>query len=157
MITPKKRTLTSHQQNMENVNSVDQTLDRVRKLMAAAPDRFAAQGSVVASWRTVSGNRFGPYYLLRYRDGGRQRSLYLGRSEAVADVVRRRLAEQQGQRRRQLVLRKLRTAVKASLRRHLQDWRSDLNDAGLKLKGMEIRNWKSLRSAPNGGELRRKA
>ena len=45
---------------------------------------FAAQGSVVATWRNRGSKRFGPYYRLAYRRHGRQRSIYLGPDEAAA-------------------------------------------------------------------------
>lgn len=112
--------------------------------MAARPDLFRSQGSIVAGWRMSAGKRLGPYYSLRYREEGRQCSHYLGGSILLVDAVRRLLADQQRRRRQRLSLTKLRTAIKASLRRHKQSWRLQLERAGLTLKGFEIRNWRSL-------------
>jgi hypothetical protein len=44
-------------------------------LLAARPEVFARQGSVVASWRRRGTRTYGPYYRLIYREGGRQRSI----------------------------------------------------------------------------------
>ena len=60
--------------------------ERVRAAVMAEPRRFARQGSVVASWRVYAGRRLGPYLRLAYREGRRQRSIYLGR---CAELVRR--------------------------------------------------------------------
>ena len=58
-------------------------------------DIFSRVGSVVATYRTRGNTRFGPYYRLIYRVDRRQRSLYLGRDEDLADQVRQLLNELQ--------------------------------------------------------------
>jgi hypothetical protein len=60
-------------------------------LIAARPELFARQGSVSASWRRRAQKTYGPYYRLRYREGGVSRSLYLGRQGPLVDHVRERL------------------------------------------------------------------
>ena len=81
--------------------SVDQKVaaqfERVRAVVMAQPRRFARQGSVVASWRVYAGRKLGPYFRLAYREGRRQRSIYLGRCAELARRVRELLAELQGQ------------------------------------------------------------
>ena len=44
---------------------------------------MAAQGSVVATWRTRGEKRFGPYFSVVFRDGGRPETIYLGPLEEV--------------------------------------------------------------------------
>lgn len=127
--------------SLENATSVDQRLAAARQLLAARPELFARQGAVIAAWRTRAGRRVGPYYALRYRDAGRQQSLYLGASPELADRVRRLLDEAQQPRRERLSLRRARAAVRASLRRHKHKWRRDLERLGLTLKGFEIRRF----------------
>lgn len=128
----------------EKMNSVDQKLARVERLLAEQPARFSRQGTVVATWRVVAGERHGPYYSLRYRDGGRQCSLYLGSSATLAESVRQLLECRQRVRREHLALTHARSVVKASLRQHKRLWRRHLEQAGLSLKGYEIRGWKQF-------------
>lgn len=131
------------------MTSVDQKLARVERLMAEQPARFSRQGTVVATWRVVAGERRGPYYSLRYRDGGRQRSLYLGSSATLAELVRQLLECRQRVRREHRALTHARIVVKASLRHHKRLWRRHLEQAGLSLKGYDIRGWKHFRVDSN--------
>jgi hypothetical protein len=130
---------------MEKSPFVDQTLRQVEALLAAHPTLFARQGAVVASWRIAGGARRGPYYSLRYRQDGRQQSLYLGASAARAAAVRQWLTETRRPRRESLDYARQRAAVRRALRAHLPAWRRDLASAGLAWKGSEIRRLKSLR------------
>ena len=122
----------------EKCDSVDQKWAAARKLIESSPHDFARQGAVVATWRTGGDQRRGPYYVLRYRDGPRQRSLYLGSSASLADRVRQLLYELQRPRLEQRELDRIRSAVKRSLRRH----KAGLNEAlqqhfGWRLHGFE--------------------
>ena len=74
---------------------VDQLDHAAIRLVSARRELFARQGSVVASYRYRTGRRFGPYYRLAYRDGGRQGSVYLGRAAAVVARVRHMLHDLQ--------------------------------------------------------------
>ncbi|MHB1038659.1 MAG: hypothetical protein ACYC0Y_28885, partial [Pirellulales bacterium] len=65
-----------------------QPFDTIRTHILDRRAIFARQGFVVATWRTRGGARFGPYYQLAYREAGRQRAIYLGRSAELADQVR---------------------------------------------------------------------
>jgi hypothetical protein len=122
-----------------------QKLQRIEQRINRSLRALCRQGSVVAGWRTVDGRRLGPYWSLRYREAGRQRSVYLGRSAALAAAVRRRLHKLQQPRKQSLQLARLRAAVRASFRRHLAVWKQDLEAWGLKLHGLEIRGWRSFR------------
>jgi hypothetical protein len=79
---------------------------------------------------------------LRFREAGRQRSVYLGRSAALVSIVQRRL---QQLRKQSLQLALLRAAVKASFRRKFSVWKQDLAAWGLQLHGLEIRGWRNFR------------
>lgn len=48
--------------------------------------RYGVKGSVCEQWRERNGKRYGPYYCLMWREGGRLRKRYLKREEA--DAVR---------------------------------------------------------------------
>jgi len=48
--------------------------------------RFGVKGSVCEQWRERNGKRYGPYYCLMWREGGRLRKRYLKPEEV--DVVR---------------------------------------------------------------------
>ena len=135
---------------MEKTTSVDQKLAAVEQLVASRPDTFARQGVVVATWRRVGQQRLGPYYSLRFRDGRRQQSLYLGSSRELAEQVRRLLAQLQRPHRERRGLERSRAAVKASLHSHKESWRRELETVGLTLKGFEIRGWKRLKAVVTG-------
>ena len=63
------------------------------QLLAARPAIFRNGGHVAASWRQRDGRKFGPYYRLAFRDGDRQRSIYLGCAGPLVELVRQQLAE----------------------------------------------------------------
>ena len=77
---------------MEKHDFVDQKLRGVLELIEQQPELFAKQGSVVETWRAYHGRKLGPYYRLAYRDGGRQRSIYLGASKERARRVQAALS-----------------------------------------------------------------
>ncbi len=83
---------------VEKAVPVDQRLAAAVRLIAARRDLFAHQGAVVETYRRRRDGRRGPYYSLRYREAGRQCSLYLGASAATAVDIRRQLAELQSPR-----------------------------------------------------------
>ena len=113
------------------------------RLLEAAPCRFARQGSVVATWRYYQARKLGPYYRLVYREEGRQRSVYLGRSGELVRQVRERLAQLQAYRNLRRVLRRSAEQTRASLRRVRADLDRRLRSWGLRLKGWEIRGWRN--------------
>lgn len=128
---------------MENRDSVDQKtaakLAAIGDLVGARRDIFSRQGSVVATKRTYGGRSLGPFYSLRFRDEGRQRAVYLGRSQVLAGRVESLLSEARtGLRERRLVER-LRRQARARLRQCKAMLQKDLAMLGLRLKGFEIR------------------
>ncbi len=143
---------------MEKTRSVDQKsaarAGRVKAEIAARPGLFAACGAVVASWRTYRGRRLGPYYRLAYREGGRQRSIYLGRCAELARRVRGLLERlhRPGRERRRLA--RLQAQVRRSLRRWKARLARELAGWGVRVKGYEFRGaaralaaWRPGRSA----------
>jgi hypothetical protein len=114
-------------------------LERVRAYVRAHPALFAAQGSVVATWRTDAGRRLGPYFQLAWRQSGRQHWLYLGRSNGLAERVRQLLATLQAPRRHRRLIERLNAQVRASLRRSKLELKALLAPLGIQLKGFEFR------------------
>jgi hypothetical protein len=124
---------------VENPDFVGQKRAEVLGLLAARAPLLARQGSVQGSWRFYHGRRRGPYFRLVWREGGRQESLYLGADRALAEEVRRALAELQAPLREQRALDRLRTLARAALKRHKRDLDRELRRRGAYLKGYEIR------------------
>lgn len=116
----------------------------MRDLITDEPGMLAEQGSVVKSWRYYRGRRWGPYYRLSYRVGGRQHAIYLGVDEALADEIRQLLSDHQRQHKRRRTLARTRKQAKKSLAEERRKLREELEKVGLHLKGAEIRGLRSL-------------
>ncbi|MBN1395018.1 MAG: hypothetical protein JW959_08340 [Pirellulales bacterium] len=112
------------------------------RLLRARPELFAVQGYIAASWRRRGGKKFGPYYRLCYREGGRQHSIYLGRDGALVERVRRELSAAQMPLIQRRVFHALQRQVRASLRVHKRRVSDLLRPYGLWLKGCEVRGWR---------------
>ncbi len=106
----------------------------IKTQILALSTLFAQQGTVVATWRKYGKSRLGPYFRLTYREGGVQRSIYLGRSEELAQEVGRLLAGLQFHR----TCRRLRTRLRSSLRLEKTRLRENLHAHGYRMKGFEI-------------------
>lgn len=119
-------------------NDQQARFDRARTFILVNPRLFAAQGSVVATWRVRAGKRFGPYFRLAYRRHGRQRSIYLG-PRPVADRLRQFLAQLQRPQRRRQLYKRLQTQVRASLKTAKNHLAQQLAALGVTLKGYEFR------------------
>ncbi len=117
-------------------------------LIAARPELFARQGSVCASWRRVGPKTYGPYYCLRYRDGGVSRSLYLGRQTPLVECVRERLRTLQAPLLQRRVFDQLRGRIRQALRLDRCQVAAQLVPLGLRLKGFEIRGWRTSPLTP---------
>ncbi len=135
---------------MENSKPVNQNaltpkeqarLEEVQRTLAADPKHFARQGAVVASWRYYQGRKLGPYYRLAYREEGRQRFIYLGRAEGLAQAVRDLLAALQRPLCRRRLFDALRTQAREMLRQAKASMAEELAKWGLRLKGFEVRGW----------------
>jgi hypothetical protein len=118
-------------------------LDRIRKEVRQREAIMARQGTVVATWRTRQGRKAGPYYRLAWREGGRQKSLYLGRSAELAQAVRQMLAELQRPLREDRAFRAARKQGWAALRAHKIVLARELARYGLYLHGWEVRGWRN--------------
>jgi hypothetical protein len=129
---------------LEKSKVADQLTDARRRSavleqIVAREELFRYQGAVVSTLRSRGGRTFGPYYGLVYRKEGRQRSIYLGRSAALADEVRALLAALQGTLREERDWRRLRRAMKSALRAQKAAWGEELAKHGFLLKGYEVR------------------
>ncbi len=112
--------------------------DRARTFILANRPLFSAQGSIVASWRTRHGKRFGPYYRLAYRRNGRQRSIYLGAAH-IADHLRDLLARLQEPQRLHRLYQRLQAQVRHSLRQAKKHLAQQLAPYGVTVRGYEFR------------------
>ena len=130
---------------LENPQSVRQQGHPALLLIAARADLFIRQGSIAQTWRYRAGERFGPYCQLMYREGGRQRSVYLGRPGPLVDQVNRALAQLQGPSRRKRSFERLRREAVAAMRVHKTRLDAILRASGLRMQGFEVRGWHSLK------------
>jgi hypothetical protein len=137
---------------VEKTGSVDQKAnarwERVRLQIVARRPLFARQGAVVAGWRTYRGRRLGPYFRLAYREGGRQRSIYLGRCAELARRVGGLLARLQRPLRDRRLFARLKAQVRASLRLAKAELQRALAPWGIRLQGFEFRG--GVRKAMQG-------
>jgi hypothetical protein len=115
--------------------------------------QFVTQGSVVAGWRQSGARRLGPYYRLFHRENGRQQTIYLGKSEWLAEEVRKLLAMVQRPFREARAYKRLQASARAGLRKAKSELRQKLARFGLLLKGFEIRGLDAFRHATRWGRL----
>jgi hypothetical protein len=128
---------------MEIRTSVDQLPHAAIRLIGARPDLFARQGAVVATYRCRNGRTFGPYYRLAYRQDARQCSVYLGRAGPLVAQVRQRLATLQRPLCQQRVHARVRRRIRSALRLQKRRCAALLRPFGLRLKGFEVRGWRT--------------
>ncbi len=105
---------------------------------------FTRRGSVVASYRTKNGRRFGPYYRLAYVDNGRQRSRYLGRASRLVQRIRNLLARLQKPRNDRREESRADLGRKANLLRAKRHWQQTLHAYGLYSRGWSVRGLRAL-------------
>ena len=128
---------------MEIRKSVDQLPHAAIRLIRARPNLFARQGAVVPTWRRRDGKTFGPYYRLAYRQDARQCSVYLGRTGPLVAQVRQLLATLQRPLRGQRLHARLRRRIRSALRHQKRRCAALLRPFGLRLKGFEVRGWRT--------------
>jgi hypothetical protein len=143
---------------LENQQCVDQELLRkfesVRQWILGHGALLAKQGRVVEAWRTYHGRRLGPYFRVAYREHGRQRSIYLGKSADLADRVCALLQNCQAHVHQKRAWQQLREQVQSELVSNKATWRDELTKVGLTLKGSEVRGWRALTFASKAKLLR---
>lgn len=129
--------------NTEKRDLVDQKtaarLGRIESYLLEHPALFATQGSLQATWRVYRGRRLGPYFQIVYRQAGRQKAIYVGRSQELVERVRRLLDRLQGLHRARRVSKRLQAQVRASLRRTKEQLSEMLAVWGVERKGFEFR------------------
>ena len=130
---------------MENREAVNEREHAALTLLRARPEVFGRQGAVVATWQRWKGRKLGPYYLLSYREAGRQRAVYLGRSGPLVEQVREALAGLQRGRRRQEAYERARREIRGALRAHQRRLDAALRGLGLRLHGYSVRGWRKSR------------
>jgi hypothetical protein len=125
-------------------------------LLQSEPQRFARQGAVVATWRTYRGRRLGPYYRLAYREGTRQRSIYLGRQGPLVDQVRNLLGVLQAKHRFRCQARRRRAEFRRKVLRPLKEYLEGaflLYGNGLYFKGWEVRGIRAYQTRASWARL----
>ncbi len=100
---------------------------------------LARQGAIVPSWRYRAGRKLGPYYRLAYRDQGRQKSIYLGASQALVQKIRALLDEIHRPRERRKEWLRMRPILWASIRQQKAQWNQVVRAYGLYTRGYELR------------------
>lgn len=105
---------------------------------------MAQEATVVATWRWWRGLKFGPYWRVAYRERGRQKSIYLGRSDRLAENVRRLLADLQSPERERRDSLQLQGHARAELRRQKALWERELRIRGLYSRGYAVRGMRRL-------------
>ncbi len=130
----------------QNRNPDDQNQETLARVMAHR-EVLACQGAVAETWRSYGGRKLGPYYRLAWLEDGRQRSIYLGASEELAQEVRRLLDEFQSRMGRQRTWRQQMAQVRKAFRAHQRQWRRELRAHGLYARGLTVRGWRHWRPA----------
>ena len=129
--------------NTEKRDLADQNtaarLERIESFLQRHRALFATQGTVVATWRVYRNRRLGPYFQIVYRQAGRQRALYIGRSPDLADHFRRLLHQFQNTHRTRRLFKRLQTYARASLRHAKAQLKKLLAFRGIQMKGFEFR------------------
>jgi hypothetical protein len=120
-------------------------------LVDAKPEFFARHGSITATWRRRGQKTFGPYYRLSYRDGPRQAAIYLGREGPLVALVRQRLERLRAPYRKARLFDQIERETRRALRDNNARLKVLLAPYGLRLKGMEVRGWRT-RSFPILGD-----
>ncbi|MBN2579784.1 MAG: DUF1678 domain-containing protein [Pirellulales bacterium] len=115
------------------------------KAVRAMKSVLARQGTIIASYRTYRGQKLGPYYRLAFRDEGRQRSIYLGKSEIILRQVRNLLEKLQKPLKTRHNLRHAQKVMQAAMKKHMARFRVDLLRVGLQLRGYAVRGWRRYR------------
>ena len=131
---------------MEKTRSADQKRQRILYFIAVQAEILDRRGSVVQTWRECAGRRLGPYFSLIFRQEGRQRSLYLGSDPQLAGEVREWLEQAQKPLRERRAAEGRRARGESELRRHKAAWDAELRAYGLRLKGWEVRGWRTARA-----------
>ena len=134
--------------NWKNAKSVAQHDHPAVALIRSQPKLFCRQGAVVAKWAVSPGRRVGPYYRLRFRLDGHDRSIYLGPEGPLVEEVRARLARLHNALRENRRRQAWRREMLAQLRADKKNLNCHLRSLGLTLKGSETRGWRNLRLTP---------
>jgi len=130
-------------QKSENRKSVDQKREVILGLLAERSELFSRQGSVQRSWRWYKGTKLGPFFRLTYRDQGGQRTVYLGKDRALAEAVGNALRQLQAPTHWVRHLDERLKQLRRDFRKQKQDFRQQVAQCGLQLKGNELRGWRS--------------
>jgi hypothetical protein len=122
----------------------DPRFRRIAQRILTHAETIAREGTIVASWCWRGGHRLGPYWRIAFRDRGRQKSIYLGRSEPLLRQVRQLLVDLKQPQRQEKSLCLLHRQARAELRRRKALWDRDLRARGLYTRGYAVRGTRRL-------------
>jgi hypothetical protein len=100
---------------------------------------LARNGFVAVEYRWRGGRRWGPYYKLRWRRAGRQRTRYLGANPARCEQVRRELALLQAPLRQARLAAQLLLEARGHLRSLRQELTAPMAARGKQFHGYAVR------------------
>jgi hypothetical protein len=123
---------------------VERRFQRIAEQMLAKAHLMAREATVVATWRWWRGLKFGPYWRVAYRDRGRQKSIYLGRSDVLAARVLRLLDDLRRPERERKAWSQLQAQARAELRHQKALWERELRVRGLYSRGYAVRGMRRL-------------
>jgi hypothetical protein len=122
------------------------------RFLSAHGSLLATQGSVQGSYRRYQGRKLGPFFRLSFREAGKQRSLYIGRDQALAAEIQAHVQKLQAPRAQARQLERSLADCRRNLKLAKLEFRCRLQTQGLRLRGNEIRGWRTHRqlgSAPS--------
>jgi len=112
---------------------------RIEQFVRAHGAALARQGSVQPSYRKGCG----PYFRLVCREDGRQETCYIGHDPEKVEAVREMLTRLRRPRVLALLHRQIEQDIRRRLRRAKRQLAADLRTVGLRIKGYEVRGWRT--------------
>jgi hypothetical protein len=126
---------------MELDPSLTQKLAIVREFIEANKNLFVRHGTVIQDWRWHEGKKLGPYYILRFSVDKKPQSIYLGKSQELAEAVRQLLQKLRYHRKFWKTFDQLKREIRKGAIEARRAMREQVTSHGLDLKGHEIRGW----------------
>jgi hypothetical protein len=111
---------------------------RLRSQILERKELIARDGNIAETWRTHRGKRTGPYYRVAFRENGRQRAFYIGGDAQLAKMVMELIGELKHPREEKRLIRRLRAAARASLRRTLAEAEALAAPLGFRRRGFRF-------------------
>jgi hypothetical protein len=124
------------------MRTVDQKRRELFRFLAEHSALFAGQGSIQASYRVYRGRKLGPFFRLSFREGGKQRSQYIGCDRNLAAEIEKQLQKLQEPLLRAREVERWLGHCRQNLKVAKLEFRRRLEKHGLRLQGNEVRGWR---------------